>query len=305
MTKAPGLPREAPPGETVPSGAAPVGRPPAPAEERKPPDLMKFITSIGSPIALATALLFYFGWVRSEEQARAFGADASVFAMSTQDYVLRSVNVLFFPVILLLLAALLALRLDRSLRHGAAPPHWLGRLARTLRWSWLVFLVLGVVLYSTAGRFGDVTLPLWVALAVLGPVYGAILQRHATGDRRRFSGVAVALLAALVTVTLFWQTERLASLGGEALAQDLKDNLGDRLDKVELFSAKDLHIAGPGVTATRLSGEDSAYGYQYAGLYLLQRSGDKYFLLTEGWDRDEGRLIVLPDGPTIRVEFGP
>jgi hypothetical protein len=37
----------------------------------------------------------------------------------------------------------------------------------------------------------------------------------------------------------------------------------------------------------------------------LQRSGDKYFLLTEGWDRNDGRLIVLPDSATIRLEFGP
>jgi hypothetical protein len=273
-------------------------------EERTPPDLMKFITSIGSPIALATALLFYFGWVRSEAQAKAFGADASVFAMSTQDYVLRSINVLFFPLILLLLAGLLVHRLDRKLRMRPVPPPWLGSVTRALRFSWALFLVLGIVLYAVAGRFGDVTLPFWVALAILGPVYGTVLRRQVTRDRGRFSRLTVALLAALITVTLFWQTERLASLGGEALAQDIQDNLGDRLQHVELFSAKDLHIVGPGVTTTTFTDPNSAYGYEYSGLYLLQRSGDKYFLLTGGWDTDHGRLVVLPDGPTIRVEFG-
>ena len=301
MTTARDVPRQA---AAATDGAEAPGRQVVP-EERRPLDLMKFITSIGSPIALATSLLFYFGWVRSEEQARAFGADASVFAMSTQDYVLRSVNVLFFPVILMLLGALLLLRVDRALRAGPGGRRWLGPLARTLQWSWAFFLPLGFLLYAAAGRFGDVSLPLWVALAIVAPVYGTLLRRLADGDRRRFSGVAVALLAALVTVLLFWQTERLASLGGEALAQDIKDNLGTRLTQVELFSVTDLHIEGPGVTASTLSAKEGEYAYRYSGLYLLQRSGDKYFLLTAGWAENQGRLVVLPDNSGIRVEFGP
>ena len=103
-----------------------------------------------------------------------------------------------------------------------------------------------------------------------------------------------AILAALVTVILFWQTERLASLGGEALAQDIKDNLGDRLTRVELFSVTNLHLEGPGVTTEPIGAVEGEYGYRYSGLYLLQRSGEKYFLLTDGWDEDQGRLVVLP-----------
>jgi hypothetical protein len=302
MAAAHGVPQDDSPRGGPPGDADGRGTPSA-AEERRPPDLMKFITSIGSPIALATALLFYFGWVRSEEQAKEFGADASVFAMSTQDYVLRSINVLFFPLILLLLAGLLVHRLDRKLRTGPVPA-WLPRLAQAMTYSWAAFLTLGIVLYAVAGRFGDVTLPFWVALAILGPVYGTVLRRLTSGDRERYSRLTVALLAALTTVTLFWQTERLASLGGEALAQDIKDNMSDRLQSIRLFSAKDLHIAGPGIRTTTFTDTNSAYGYEYSGLYLLQRSGDKYFLLTDGWDSNTGRLIVLPDSATIRVEFG-
>ena len=288
----------------VPPQTAPPPSRPQP-DERRSPDLMTVLTSIGSPLALATALLFYFGWVRSEEQASAFGADASVFAMSTQDYVLRSVNILFFPVVLLLLVSLLALRLDRRLRTGGAPPRWVLPLSMALRYSWALFLPLGFLLVGVAGRAGDVMLPLWVTLAVLGPVYGTVLRRAAAGDPRRFSFRATALLIALVTVCLFWQTERLASLGGEFLAKDLKENLADRLHPVVLFSAKDLSITGPGVTATAVGGADAAYRYRYSGLYLLQHSGGKYFLLTDGWDQDQGRLVVLPDDPDNRLEFGP
>jgi hypothetical protein len=61
------------------------------------------------------------------------------------------------------------------------------------------------------------------------------------------------------------------------------------------------------VTETRLEGDESRYAYRYDGLYLLQRSGDKYFLVTNVWENGEwaGRLVVLPDDDTIRLEFPP
>ena len=95
------------------------------------------------------------------------------------------------------------------------------------------------------------TLPLWVTLAILGTTYAVVLRRSGSGEGGRLSFGVTVCLGALVVVCLFWQTERLASLGGEALAQDIKDNLDDRLARVEVFSAKDLQIDGPGVTATR------------------------------------------------------
>ena len=289
----------------VPPQTAPPPTRPQP-DERRSPDLMTVLTSIGSPLALATALLFYFGWVRSEEQASAFGADASVFAMSTQDYVLRSVNILFFPVILLLLVSLLALRLDRRLRtHGPPPPLGAAPVGRA---AVLVGVVPAAGLPARRGRRPSGRRAAPVLGDVGDPRPGLrhdAASRRADGDPRRFSFRATALLMALVTVCLFWQTERLASLGGEVLAQDVKDNLADRLHPVELFSAKDLSITGPGVTATAVGRADAAYRYRYSGLYLLQRSGGKYFLLTAGWDQDEGRLVVLPDDPDNRLEFGP
>lgn len=57
--------------------------------------------------------------------------------------------------------------------------------------------------------------------------------------------------------------------------------------------------------ASGLCGADAAYGFSYSGLYLLQRSGDAYFLVTDDWNTDDARLVVLPDTASIRVEFRP
>src|SRR5688572_1843595 len=77
--------------------------PPQAEPQRSSLDLAEMLKYIGSPLAIGTALLFYFGWVRSNEQAELLGADISVFEMSPDDFVLRSVNVVFIALLVLLL----------------------------------------------------------------------------------------------------------------------------------------------------------------------------------------------------------
>ena len=84
---------------TEPAGEAPEG-------EQRLSKVLKALTQVTSYVAFTTALLYYFGWRRSEAQAHAFGADASVFGMSSEDYVLRSIDVVLIPLLLLLLAGL-------------------------------------------------------------------------------------------------------------------------------------------------------------------------------------------------------
>ena len=46
---------------------------------------------------------------------------------------------------------------------------------------------------------------------------------------------------------------------------------------------QDIQIGGPGVTKYRITEPTSAYGFRYDGLRLLQRTGDKFYLLPVGW----------------------
>ncbi len=259
-------------------------------------DVLRTVAALVSPIALATALLFYFGWVRSEAQARAFGADASVFDMSAQDLILRSVNVLFFPIIGLTLLAILALRLHpRIQRHGRTA-------GRILSFSW-VLAVVGLLLAIFARPVGRELLPLFVLLAVAGTAYGALLSRNASPERRPLNLPLVGLIATLLIGIIFWQTERIARLAGASLAAELQADLSS-LPEAAVISSGRLHLVGPEVTEERIPGDESGDTYRYSGLYLLQRSGGKYFLLTDGWLDGDGRLIVLSDSELIRIEFG-
>src|SRR4051794_23475537 len=66
--------------------------------------------------------MFYFGWRRSDVQARQMGIDVSLFGFSTQDYVLRSIGSLYLPLLVTASLGLAALvghaRVERALASG-------------------------------------------------------------------------------------------------------------------------------------------------------------------------------------------
>jgi hypothetical protein len=266
--------------------------------------VLQLITAIGSPVALGTALLFYFGWRRSEAEADALGFSVDLLGMSPQDFMLRSVPVLFFPVALLLLAGLVALwthtRLLRRLEQDQGRNLVLG-IGGVLRWSWLLLSLLGLGLLLAAPTLGQLLLPSFVILGVLGTIYGALLGRRATQDSTRPRLAVTLLVAALVAVLLFWQTERLARVVGEALAEEIGANV-HALTAVTIYSPKKLQL-GSDVTETRFADPDSAYRYRYDGLRLLDHASGKYFLIPDQWTRERPRLIVIRDDSTVRMEF--
>ena len=150
---------------------------------------------------------------------------------------------------------------------------------------------------------GTMLLPIFVLVAIAGRRTGPDLRRHGRGEGPPPLAQDL-LVGALLLVVAFWATERAARAVGDALTHEWQRRLATQ-PPLALFSEGQLHIASPGVTETLLGGDDSRYAYRYDGLYLLQRSGDKYFLVTNAWQDGEwaGRLVVLPDDDTIRLEF--
>jgi hypothetical protein len=70
-----------------------------------------------------------------------------------------------------------------------------------------------------------------------------------------------------------------------------------------VYSPKSLEIDVPGVVETRLGTAESAYRHRYDGLRLVQRSGDRYLLMSERVDAGSRRILVLRDSDAIRMEF--
>jgi hypothetical protein len=88
--------------------------------------VLAIIGVITSQLALITALLYYFGWVRTSSFLSYFGIDPRMAGYGTADYVLRSIRVAFPPficaaVITLMLFGVHRLIVGATLDRGAVP----------------------------------------------------------------------------------------------------------------------------------------------------------------------------------------
>jgi hypothetical protein len=104
-------------------------------------------------------------------------------------------------------------------------------------------------------------------------------------------------------LAVFWDTERLARWDGSARASAIAENPAE-FPVVTIYSKERLLITGPGVEETMFNEPNSAFGYRCSGLRLVQRSGERYFLLAVGQTADTSKLVIIQDGDTVRLEIG-
>jgi hypothetical protein len=310
-------------------------QPPAPAGDRQPPaapggegreppraaaeagegrDLpLRALASIGANVTVLTALLIYFGWRRTETQSRMLGIDESILGMTTRDYLVRSVGPLLGPLVVVAAAGLgwlwLHAAITRALARGQLGPIRVAARVLAVAWIWLPlagFLVSWP--YPTAGYL---VYPLSFAAGILLAAYGA----HLRGLLRAVEapdavvplpawhrGLAKAFVAVLVTISLFWGASNYAELLGEWLANNTRRQLPG-LTRVVVYSPKQLLIDAPAVQEKLLGGRDAAYRYRYTGLRLLEHTGGRYFLISDGWTERYGVVVMLADTDPVRLEF--
>jgi hypothetical protein len=152
-------------------------------------NVMRLIAAIGSPIAIATGLLFYFGWVRASVQAKQLGYDTAILDWSVQDYILRSILVLFIPLMVLIGLMLLLTWLHQRL---VLPMAEAGKLAtwipRALRGGWLLWIPAAIALSVVAAPLSGITVAIAVTVSLLCALYGDLLEHGspvAHAHRRR------------------------------------------------------------------------------------------------------------------------
>lgn len=269
---------------------------------------------LGAPALALTALLYYFGWARSAAMADFLGFDADVLGYTTREYLLRSVDTLYRP-ILAVVGVLLAARmlhphvLVRLRRHRRAA----ARLSWVLRCAWFaVPAATWTAVFKWPGKwplFWPLLLPCALTVGVLVSAYGVLLSRQ-LGTHRRATGMgvrpwslSVVLTSAAVVLCLFWTLGAYAQADGQAAALRMVKSLPART-AVVVYSAQDLRVAAEqGVTAEALTGRESPYRYRYAGLRLLRRAEGRLFLLPDRWVWDRPRLIVVREDAGVRVEY--
>ncbi|OFI38093.1 hypothetical protein BIU82_06230 [Arthrobacter sp. SW1] len=271
---------------------------------------LEVLSVIGPPLTVATALLVYFGWARSDAQAKSMGLDVSLFGYSVQDFILRSIQSLFRPLAWLALIGLAWLMADRALNKLIAA----GRYPRALRAAagllaaggYLFAAVLWVVVAVQPERT-LLYVPYLIAGGLLLGSWGVALRRRTRQQPVRSPvltprGLERAFMFVLVTLLLFWGTADYAQALGRGAAVDYQERSA-LLPTAVVYSKERLAVSAPNVLEAS-AGSIAEPLYRYSGLRLLVVSGGRIFLLNDGWTLKDGRVVVLPDDGSVRVEYG-
>ncbi|WP_235036146.1 hypothetical protein [Arthrobacter sp. 18067] len=271
---------------------------------------LEVLSVIGPPLTVATALLVYFGWARTDAQAKAMGLDVSLFGYTVQDFILRSIQSLFQPLAWLVVIGLLWLMLDRAVSRLLEA----GRHRKPVRLTATIVMFLGfayaaVMWLAISARPGQIVLyaPFLIAGGLVVGAWGLSVRRRAvepSGRALRITPRALerSLVFVLVTLLLFWGTSDYAQALGRGAALDYQER-SSLLPTAVVYSKERLAVTAPNVREES-AGSEAAPLYRYTGLRLLVVSGGRIFLLNDGWSLARGRVVVLPDDGSVRVEYG-
>jgi hypothetical protein len=259
--------------------------------------------------------MFYFGWARSNTQARYMGLDVSLFGYSTQDYVIQSISTLYLPLLATVALALgwLALhrRVDRALgRPSRSALRTAGRIALGVG----LLMAASTVLTATLNRnWAPLVMPLVLAAGMAIAAYGGWLASAASDADPPLPAVPpwqralrTLLVGSVITLALFWEVSQYAGVVGRGYALEIARTVY-ALPRATAFSANPLGIQAPGVREERLDADPDAgkdtLRYRTTGLRFLALSGGRMFLVHDGWTPQRGTVIVLPDNDQVRWQF--
>lgn len=273
--------------------------------------IVEIVSVVGPPTTVLAALLIYFGWARSYEQARAMGLDVNLFGYTPQDFILLSITALYKPLLCLLLVVLLWVWIDRAVRRRVESAVARPAPVRTVLAVVLpsMTILVNLLFFSLLRPMGwKDYFPYFLAFGVLLiawaiRVYGwAHPRRQHKNTRSPSRTVELALVSGVVTLLLFSGTTNFAESRGKQRADMLEKSIPD-LPRTLLYSTRPLNIGVKAVTQVEL-GTTEAPLYRYDGLRLLTVSGGRYFFLHDGWTVTDSRVVVLPDDDSIRIEYG-
>ncbi|MCD7441878.1 hypothetical protein K4B79_27090 [Streptomyces lincolnensis] len=297
-------PEPAPPPPPPPSPPPPPEPEPSPEPEPPPataPRWLELLGTAGSFLSLFTAVLFYFGWASTDAETRALGLRDTLFRFSTADYLLRSVDALYLPVLVAAAVWIGAAALHRRVERD---PERAAPVLRVLRHAWVLSVLLAPMYYVARGLL-ELLLPLVILAGALVSAY-AHARPGGSGARTPRPRVARIWAPALLVavIALFWAVYAYAGIVGRGRAATTAATVDEGFPAVVVFSERDLLIRGDGSCFAVVDAKGSPYRYRYAGLRLFHVSGDRLFLVARDWAPWQGRLYVLREqDESLRVEY--
>ena len=252
------------------------------------------------------------------------GLDDSLLGYSNKDYLLRSVDAMFWPMVVGTLVTTGAF-----FCHGAVVGWTTGSASSGQRPSihrrrrlaaWLIPTLVGIgaaslIIGAVGARLDDpsrlasMATPICVSVGIVLVGYAAHLRRRLLTDDSRAQlspelktvrVITSSLMFALFLLSLFWTVSRYAEIKGIDLALAVEYGLPDCADAT-IYSSTRLHLQPP-VQERMFSGEGTGDQFSYSGLKFLFRSNDKFFLRPSDPSASDVNIII-PDREDIRLEL--
>ncbi|MFF0817916.1 hypothetical protein ACFYVR_22535 [Rhodococcus sp. NPDC003318] len=144
-------------------------------------------------------------------------------------------------------------------------------------------------------------LPLALIGITLLAAFGWKVMRGTGPDdgRDRMWGV---VLSALLLGGSMWLVALYAQDVGERQGAEFAAGLEGR-PGVVLYSVDRLSIQGPGVISQDLVQDGNLYHHRYAGLRMLIRASDRYFLVPVDWRKGQDSVFVVNADDSVRVDL--
>ncbi|MGN2638632.1 hypothetical protein ACTD5D_21155 [Nocardia takedensis] len=282
-----------------------------------------------SQAAVLVPVLYYFGAVYARARYGYFGIDSALLGFTVTDYLRQSLNPLFWPVVLAMVALLvliavrgipaaLAARTRHECRYlriwhavtivagagmlavspviriGGVPP-WFPHNNYLLPGS----LIIGSVLLGYATTLHSSRPDLWRARPAQVPL---VPRRQPHADRPTMVVIMIALFT-LGLAGAFWTVGQYASEQGHNDARGLVDSKFRGLPSVVVYSVEGLAVTGTGVDTRELDVPGEKYRFYSGGLRLLHQTPEAYFLIPQQWTPGKERVLILPRGEDIRIDL--
>ncbi|MCM6778267.1 hypothetical protein NDR87_32770 [Nocardia sp. CDC159] len=276
------------------------------------------VGTITSQVAVATAVLYYFGLMYTRAWYGYFGIDASMLGLSTADYLYRSLYGGYWPAVLLLL---LVSVLYTGRRVPVVVAAWSRRPRLVLRvWAAAIFTVgavlqvlvaVGILIRGRLPAAMSLYLPIMLVLgaALVGYVIALRAQYpvQLAARSRAAPPIWVPLLAIVLLICLgmLWAVGVYAQRRASADAAIAEARRFADRPVVLLFSVDRLGIEGGGSQMGEITAAGEKYRYVYSGLLLLARTPDRYFLLPHDWKPKRDRVFVVNSGDGVRIDLAP
>lgn len=279
-------------------------------------------TKVLAPTAVITAILYYFGWARTNAAAEAVGTDQSLFGFTTTDYLIRSVAPLIRPIGLTLLAITVVVIASGFASREISERVKDGRISGKAVEIATAALLAGAVAAIIAGAVGihdpqgqrPAHLSAYLLVGGAGLLLASLTmarlvpENHdgqVTASLHEQRAWVIGVAVALVLIATFAIVVRLAYDDGTNSIQSFVDGMDDE-PQVVLTSERPLDIEYAGVSTNVYETSDGAAPrYQYDGLRLLLEANDRLFLVTDGYGTTApvSALIVVPKSADLRIDF--